>query len=219
MLKADSDLSKLIARAAESDLSTYLSLDGAGDLADRVVSGVAGLDSGVEDDFVKVPALMKVNGRVEVVNITLFAIVDRGGAGTVLGPLVEHKPALLERRPVGVEVLVHLGIAVDVFFNLGLSVRVGAAVGIPAGVVGPEAVKGNTAVELGNAGGKEAAPVTAEGALPGLGENHVGPFAHGFVLAVGIHVAVVTAGEPLVLKSVGGNKNTGRNSKDSNSLH
>ena len=158
---------------------------------------------------------MEVDSSVEVVSIALIAVVDRGRAGAVLAPLVGHEFALLEGRPVGVEVLVELGVAVHVVVDLAVAVGALAAGRIPAGVVGPEPVEGDAAVELRGAGGEDAAPVAAEGALPGLGENHVGPLVLGLVFAVGVHVAVV-AGVGLLAKGLDDGSS---NQKDSRSLH
>lgn len=190
VLKADSDFSKLTARAAEGNRGANLLLNGAGDLAGGVLCGVAGSDS-AGDDAVEIPLLVEGDGSVEVVSIAGVTVVDGGSAGTVLGPLVVDEFALLERGPVGVDVAVHLSVVVDVVIDLGLGVRAFAAGRIAAVVVGPEAVDGHAAGELADAGGQDAAAVVAEGALPGLGENHEGPLVLGLVVAVGVHVAVV----------------------------
>lgn len=160
---------------------------------------------------------MEVDGGVEVVGVALLAVVDRGRAGAVLAPLVRDKFASLKRGPVGVEVSVELGVAVHVLVDLAVAVGALAAGRIAAGVVGPEAVEGHAAVELGRASGEHAAAVVAEGPLPRLSENHVGPLVLDFVLAVGVHVPV-TAGAELFVKSLGGDSGSS-NKENGSSLH
>ena len=163
---------------------------------------------------------MEGDNGVEVVSVAPLAVVNRGGAGAVLAPLVGHKFALLERGPVSVEVSVHLGVGSHVVVDLGVCVGALAARGVPTLVVGPEAVDGDAAGEPAGAGGQEAAAVVAEGALPGLRENHVGPLVLGLVSAARVHVPVVAAVERIVgcLRSAddaGGD----RKSYDRTSLH
>jgi len=169
-LQTDANLRKMpvvVCCAVEVDLCTDERLDDSLDLLFGVVSRLAGDDAILAKSGGKIVAMHHIDGSVPVVKIAIGAIVNSGGAGTVLLSLVKNKLAALKSGPEGVKLLLKLGIVVDRVENVLTSVGAFAARRIVLSfIIGPHTMQSETGRIGVNASRKAAAAITAERARP-----------------------------------------------------